>query len=49
MRRGILGPVQSVVAVVQGIKTGIEVLRYRGNRRQPMEAPSDQPDDTLFI
>jgi hypothetical protein len=49
MRRGILGPVQSVVAVVQGIKTGIEVLRYRGNRRHPVEAPSDQPDDTLFI
>jgi signal transduction histidine kinase len=46
IRRTILGPVQSVSALVRGIQTGLEF--FRGNRRRA-EAPAETPDESLFI
>jgi type IV secretory pathway VirB2 component (pilin) len=48
IRRSFLGPLQSIVAVVRGVQTGIDF--YRGVRRPPpAEAPAEQQDETLFI
>jgi hypothetical protein len=48
LRRTVLGPVQSVTAVIRGIQTGLEF--YRG-RRRPFEtgAEREQHDESLFI
>ena len=49
LRRTILGPVQSITALVRGVQTGLEF--FRGNRRRA-EAPQPQaetPDESLFI
>lgn len=47
IRRTVLGPVQSVTAIVRGIQTGLEF--FRGNRRR-QEAPAPEtPDESLFI
>jgi predicted PurR-regulated permease PerM len=49
LRRTILGPVQSVSAVVHGFQTGLEF--FRGNRaRRRTDAPqAETPDESLFI
>lgn len=47
LRRIILGPVQSASALIRGIQVGLEF--FRGMRRPPHEAPSEQPDESLFI
>jgi hypothetical protein len=51
LRRGVLGPVQSVVAVVRGIQTGLEFFRERRNERRPptAEPVPESQDETLFI
>jgi hypothetical protein len=47
IRRTVLGPVQSVTAIVRGIQTGLEF--FRGNRRR-REAPAPETqDESLFI
>ena len=48
IRRAILGPVQSVTAIVRGIQTGLDF--FRGNRRR-VEAPAttETQDESLFI
>jgi hypothetical protein len=45
-RRAVIGPVQSAVALVEGIKTGIDF--FRGQRRAPERAREAQ-DEGLFI
>jgi len=48
IRRSFMAPLQSIVAVVRGVQTGIDF--YRGFRRPPSpEVPSEQQDETLFI
>jgi hypothetical protein len=49
VRRTVLGPVQSVTAVIRGIQTGLEFLR--GARRKPrVEGAAMEPqDESLFI
>ena len=48
LRKSFLGPLQSIVAVVRGVQTGIEF--YRGVQRpRPTEVPAEQQDETLFI
>ncbi len=51
LRRGVLGPVQSVVAVVRGIQTGLDFFRERRNDRRPptAEPVPESQDETLFI
>jgi len=51
LRRGVLGPVQSVVAVVRGIQTGLEFFRERRNDRRPptAEPVPESQDESLFI
>ena len=48
IRRAILGPVQSVTAIVRGIQTGLDFLR--GNRRRAESpATAETQDESLFI
>jgi hypothetical protein len=49
IRRAILGPVQSVSALVHGIQTGLDV--FRGNRRHGLgpEGRAETQDESLFI
>jgi signal transduction histidine kinase len=48
IRRTVLGPVQSVTAVVRGIQTGLEF--FRGNRRKTeAPQPAETQDESLFI
>ena len=46
IRKTVLGPVQSVTAIVRGIQTGLEF--FRGGRRRT-EAPAEPQDESLFI
>jgi hypothetical protein len=45
-RKAVIGPVESAVALVEGIKTGIDF--FRGRRRAPERARETQ-DEGLFI
>ena len=47
LRRTILGPVQSVSALVRGIQTGLDV--FRGNRRRAEAPQAETQDESLFI
>jgi type IV secretory pathway VirB2 component (pilin) len=48
IRRTVLGPVQSVTAVIRGIQTGLEF--FRGNRRKAeAPQPAETQDESLFI
>jgi hypothetical protein len=47
IRRTVLGPVQSVTAVVRGIQAGLEF--FRGNRRRTDSAAAETQDESLFI
>ena len=48
IRRTVLGPVQSITAIVRGIQTGLEF--FRGNRRKSEPpAAAEAQDETLFI
>lgn len=50
IRRSIAAPLQSVVALIRGVQTGIEFYRTGGARRSsPAEAASETQDETLFI
>ena len=51
LRRGVMGPVQSVVAVARGIQTGIDFFRnHRGDRQPPTAEPvPESQDESLFI
>jgi hypothetical protein len=50
IRRSIVTPLQSVIAVVRGVQTGIEFYRSGGARRSsPAEAANETQDETLFI
>jgi hypothetical protein len=50
VRRAILGPVQSVTAIVRGIQTGLDFFRS-GNNRRRTDAPvtAETQDESLFI
>jgi hypothetical protein len=50
MRRTVLGPVQSITAIIRGVQTGLEF--FRSNRRRPSaEGPAavEAQDESLFI
>jgi len=47
IRRAVLGPVQSVSALVRGIQTGLEF--FRGNRRRAEAPQAEAQDESLFI
>jgi hypothetical protein len=49
VRRAILGPVQSVTAIVRGIQTGLEFFRGGNRRRAEAPAPAETQDESLFI
>jgi type IV secretory pathway VirB2 component (pilin) len=50
IRRTVLGPVQSVTAIVRGIQTGLEFFRgNRTRRRDDAPATAEAQDETLFI
>jgi hypothetical protein len=52
IRRTVLGPVQSVTAIVRGIQTALEFFRGgRSRRREREEAPAapETQDESLFI
>jgi hypothetical protein len=46
IRRTVLGPLNSIIAVVRGVQTGIEF--YRGIRR-PANGSTEAQDENLFI
>jgi hypothetical protein len=48
IRRTVLGPVQSVTAIVRGIQTGLDFLRGSRRRTEAPAAPETQ-DESLFI
>jgi type IV secretory pathway VirB2 component (pilin) len=48
IRRTVLGPVQSITAVVRGIQTGLEFFRGSRRKSEPPAAAETQ-DETLFI
>jgi hypothetical protein len=48
IRRTVLGPVQSVTAIVRGIQTGLEFFRG-GRRRAEAPAAAETQDESLFI
>jgi hypothetical protein len=49
IRRTVLGPVQSVTAVVRGFQAGLEFFRgSRGSRRRS-DPPAEPQDESLFI
>jgi hypothetical protein len=47
IRRTILGPVQSISALVRGVQTGLEF--FRGNRRRADAPQNEAQDESLFI
>jgi hypothetical protein len=50
IRRTVLGPVQSVSAIVRGIQTGLDFFRgSRGRRRAEAPAAPETQDESLFI
>jgi hypothetical protein len=49
IRRTVLGPVQSVTAIVRGIQTGLDLLRGTRGRRAEAPAPAETQDESLFI
>jgi|SRR3990170_2243415 len=51
VRRAVLGPVQSVTAIVRGIQTSLDFFRgnRRTRRRDDAPASAETQDETLFI
>jgi hypothetical protein len=49
LRRTILGPVQSVTAVVRGFQTGLEFFRGNRGRRRSDAPQTETQDESLFI
>jgi hypothetical protein len=50
LRRTVLGPVQSVTAIVRGIQAGLEFFRgTRSRRRVETPVPAETQDESLFI
>jgi hypothetical protein len=49
MRDTVWGPVVKASAMIRGIQSGLEFLRTARNRRQPVEQPSEQQDEGMFI
>ena len=49
LRESIWGPVVKASAMIRGIQSGLEFLRSARNRRQPVEQPSEQQDEGMFI
>jgi hypothetical protein len=49
MRDTVWGPVVKASAMIRGIQSGLEFLRTARGRRQPVEQPSEQQDEGMFI
>jgi hypothetical protein len=49
MRETIWGPVVKASAIIRGIQTGLEFFRAARAGRQPVEQPSEQQDEGMFI
>jgi len=49
LRQTVWGPMVKATALVRGIQTGLEFFRSARSGRDPMEPPSDQRDEGMFI
>jgi hypothetical protein len=49
LRQTVWGPVVKATALVRGIQTGLEFFRSVRQGREPVEPPSDQQDEGMFI
>jgi len=49
LRKTVWGPVVRATAVVRGIQTGLEFFRAARQGRPPVDPPSDQQDEGMFI
>jgi hypothetical protein len=49
LRKTVWGPVVKATALVRGIQTGLEFFRAVRGGRQPVEPPSEQQDEGMFI
>ena len=49
LRQTIWGPVVKASAIIKGVQTGLEFFRSARHRRQPVEQPSEQQDEGMFI
>ena len=49
LRQTVWGPMIKATALVRGIQTGLEFFRAVRSGREPMEPPSDQRDEGMFI
>ena len=49
MRETVWGPVVKASAMIRGIQSGLEFFRAVRSRRQPVEQPSEQQDEGMFI
>jgi hypothetical protein len=49
LRQTVWGPVVKATALVRGIQTGLEFFRAVRQNREPVEPPSEQQDEGMFI
>jgi hypothetical protein len=49
LRQAVWGPMVQATALVRGIQTGLEFFRAARSGRQPVEPPSEQRDEGMFI
>ena len=49
LRQTVWGPMIKATALVRGIQTGLEFFRAARSGRQPVEPPSEQRDEGMFI
>ena len=49
LRDTIWGPVVKASAIIRGVQTGLEFFRAARQGRQPVEQPSEQQDEGMFI
>jgi hypothetical protein len=49
LRETVWGPMVKVTALVRGIQAGLEFFRTTRHRREPVESPTEQQDEGMFI
>ena len=49
LRETIWGPVVKASAIIKGVQTGLEFFRTARHGRRPVEQPSEQQDEGMFI
>jgi hypothetical protein len=49
LRETVWGPIVKTTALIRGIQAGLEFFRAARQGREPVEQPSEQPDEGMFI